>query len=102
MRGFTRRGFLIGAGASMAGLASGQLPSAWGRSQVLTRRPPLPSPNASGIEHVVVLCMENRSFDHFLGWVRKADGIQAGLTYLDDAGDPHETHHLTDWQGCGF
>jgi phospholipase C len=24
---------------------------------------------SNGIEHVVVLMMENRSFDHFLGWL---------------------------------
>jgi len=60
---------------------------------------PLPVPAQSGIEHIVVLLMENRSFDHFLGWVPGADGRQAGLTYLDDAGVPHATHHLTDFQG---
>ena len=30
--------------------------------------------------------MENRSFDHFLGWLPGADGRQAGLTYLDTHG----------------
>ena len=35
--------------------------------------------------------MENRSFDHFLGWVPGAAGRQQGLTYLDDAGQPHTT-----------
>jgi phospholipase C len=46
--------------------------------------------------------MENRSFDHFLGWVPGADGLQAGLTYTDAAGVPHSTHHLApDYQGCG-
>jgi phospholipase C len=28
----------------------------------------LPPPETSGIEHIVVLMMENRSFDHMLGW----------------------------------
>ena len=52
--------------------------------------------------------MENRSFDHLLGWLPGADGIQAGLTYFDSLGTPHQTHHLTDsqgltdFQGCGF
>ncbi len=31
-------------------------------------------PGACGIEHVVVMMMENRSFDHFLGWLPDADG----------------------------
>lgn len=46
--------------------------------------------------------MENRSFDHYLGWVPGARGRQAGLTYLDDAGMPHDTHRLRTWTGCGF
>ena len=40
----------------------------------------LPAPAASGIDHIVVVMMENRSFDHFLGWLPGADGKQAGLT----------------------
>jgi phospholipase C len=46
--------------------------------------------------------MENRSFDHFLGWVPRANGRQAGLSYLDDEGVSHDTHHLETWTGCGF
>lgn len=58
-------------------------------------------PERSGIEHVVVVMMENRSFDHFLGWLPGADGRQAGLTYLDRTGAPHATHPLApDYQGC--
>jgi phospholipase C len=46
--------------------------------------------------------MENRSFDHFLGWLPGADGRQGGLTYLDTAGQAHPTHELApDYQGCG-
>src|SRR5882757_2183773 len=100
MREISRRRFLVGAGAGMAGVAAVKLP-AWGQTSSSTRAA-LPLPNQSGIEHVVVMCMENRSFDHFLGWVPKANGRQAGLTYLDDDGHPHSTHHLTEWQGCGF
>src|SRR5258708_2404434 len=55
------------------------------------------------IRHVVVLMMENRSFDHFLGWVPGADGKQAGLAYPDAVGGLHSTHHLApDFQGCLF
>jgi phospholipase C len=46
--------------------------------------------------------MENRSFDHFLGWVPGARGKQAKLRYLDDAGQQHVTHRLTSYTGCGF
>jgi phospholipase C len=62
----------------------------------------LPPPDSSGIEHIVVLTMESRSFDHFLGWLPHADGQQAGLTYVDRYRVPHQTHHLTDTSGCGF
>ena len=61
----------------------------------------LPSPEDSGIEHVIVLMMENRSFDHLLGWLPHADGIQAGLTYVDRNGTPQPTHALApDYTGC--
>jgi phospholipase C len=62
----------------------------------------LPLPQNMPIDTFVVLMMENRSFDHYLGWMEKADGIQEGLTYTDLEGNEHATHRLTpDWQGCG-
>ena len=46
--------------------------------------------------------MENRSFDHFLGWLPNADGKQPGLSYLDQSGAARPTHHLAgDFTGCG-
>jgi phospholipase C len=62
----------------------------------------LPAPKSSGIEHIVVVMMENRSFDHYLGWLPGANGKQAGLTYRDRNGVAHTTHHLTTFQGCDF
>src|SRR5919108_1986538 len=60
----------------------------------------LPHPTASGIEHVVLVMMENRSFDHMLGWLPHAEGTQAGLTYYDSAGVPRATYPLApDYQG---
>jgi phospholipase C len=45
--------------------------------------------------------MENRSFDHLLGWMPGADGKQAGLTFVDSRGTPHATYRLApDFQGC--
>ncbi len=59
-------------------------------------------PSASGIEHVVVVMMENRSFDHLLGWLDGADGRQAGLQYPDRNGVLQKTRPLApDFQGCG-
>jgi phospholipase C len=60
----------------------------------------LPKPTASGIDHIIVLMMENRSFDHYFGWLDDADGKQAGLSYVDRDGVRRKTHHLTDYQGC--
>jgi len=62
----------------------------------------LPSPKTCGIDHIVVVLMENRSFDHMLGWLPHADGRQAGLVYRDDHGHPHKTHRLATTHGCGF
>jgi phospholipase C len=64
--------------------------------------PALPTPDKSGIEHVVVVTMENRSFDHFMGWLAGANGMQAGLSFSDSAGAAHPTSHLTTFQGCGM
>ena len=63
----------------------------------------LPAPETSGIEHVVVVTMENRSFDHFLGWLPHADGRQEDLTFFDASGTPHVTFRLApDYQGCSY
>ena len=67
------------------------------------RRQWLPSPRNMPVDTFVVLMMENRSFDHYLGWLPGADGVQEGVTYTDSAGKAYPTHRLTpDWQGCGF
>ena len=60
----------------------------------------LPDPTLSGIEHIVVVMMENRSFDHLLGWLPNANGKQAGLLYLDNNGKAQPTHRLSYYVGC--
>jgi len=66
------------------------------------RRRPLPSPRNMAIDTIVVLMMENRSFDHYLGWMPEADGRQGGLSYVDRNGARVSTRRLApDWQGCG-
>jgi phospholipase C len=63
--------------------------------------PGLPAPASSGIDHLVVVMMENRSFDHFLGWLPNAAGIQTGLNFTDKSGASHPTHSLSgDFTGC--
>ena len=93
-----RRRFLKGATAAGGALAvNGLNPLA-----ALSQSSSLPSPEASGIEHIVLVMMENRSFDHFLGWMDGADGRQRGLVYRDASGVPHPTYRLApDYQGCG-
>lgn len=45
--------------------------------------------------------MENRSFDHFLGWLPGAVGQQAGLSYADPKGAQHASYSLSgDFTGC--
>ncbi len=64
--------------------------------------PNLPSPEKSGIEHVIVVTMENRSFDHFLGWLPGAAGIPPGLSFSDSSGAGHPVYPLSgDYTGCG-
>ena len=97
-RDISRRQFLesvaMGAGAVALGRHTALADQLAGRA--------LADPARSGIDHVVVVMMENRSFDHMLGWLPGADGMQAGLTYVDRAGLPHTTHPLApDYQGCG-
>jgi len=53
------------------------------------------------LDHIIVVTMENRSFDHLLGWLPGADGRQSGLSYLDKNGVSQPTHRLTSFDGCG-
>jgi phospholipase C len=88
----SRRDFVVGSAAVVGSLAFGRR---------IAAPAALPPPARSGIDHIVVVMMENRSFDHFLGWMPKADGRQAGLTYTDAAGATHSTYPLApDFQGC--
>jgi phospholipase C len=95
--GVSRRKFLHSAAIGTGTVALGRNELA---EQFLA--PALPDPKHSGVDHVVVVMMENRSFDHMLGWLPGADGKQAGLTYIDRAGVAHATYPLApDYQGCG-
>jgi phospholipase C len=96
-RRLTRRRFL----QTTAAAAGGAMLLRGKRGEARSRD--LPPPDRSGIEHVVVVMMENRSFDHLLGWLPGADGRQAGLTYVDGNGVPSNTFALAPtigFQGC--
>ena len=92
----SRRRFIQTTAGAAGALALG------GADRLLSAAPSLPSPKSSGIDHLVVVMMENRSFDHMMGWVPGADGRQAGLTYTDEFGTEFATYPLApDFQGCG-
>jgi phospholipase C len=96
-RDISRRQFLESVGIGAGAVAIGRHPALADQLARLA----LPNPARSGIDHVVVVMMENRSFDHILGWLPGADGMQAGLTYVDRVGVSHATHPLApDYQGC--
>ena len=47
--------------------------------------------------------MENRSFDHMLGWLPGANGRQQGLIYADVSGALQSPWPLApDFQGCSY
>ena len=91
----SRRQFLARATAAGIGLALG----------CDERAPESPDPTGAdadaGFDHVIVVMMENRSFDHLIGWAPNSDGKQAGLAYVDRAGATQHTYPLApDFQGC--
>jgi phospholipase C len=55
------------------------------------------------VQHLVLVMMENRSFDHLLGWLPNANGIQAGLQFPNKTGGYSSTHELApDFTGCAY
>jgi phospholipase C len=71
-------------------------------SQTAARATALFPNGSNGVEHVVVLMMENRSFDHFLSWLPGADG-RHDMTYLSADGNVYPNYPLApDFQGCGY
>ena len=104
----SRREFLARMTAATAAMSVASVGDGWNaRAQALAELPPLPRPEKSGIDHIVQVMMENRSFDHFLGWVPGADGVQAGAAFPNVDGELVETFRLSQdpdygFQGCGW
>lgn len=102
---FTRRQFLTVSGSAAALGLDGCLGSV---SQCITDASgketcALPQPGEAPFDTIVVLMMENRSFDHMLGWLPGANGRQQGLAYADVDDAVHETWPLApDFQGCNY
>lgn len=72
--------------------------------EATTSTPPaLPPPQQSGIDHVVVVMLENRSFDHYLGWVPGAEGAPPGTVLKDSTGTEHAPFDLAPmYQSCNL
>src|SRR3979409_1091851 len=81
MASVIRRRTLLKAAGAAAGLAALEPWRAMTSFAAAPRGAPPPP-----FDHVVVRMMENRSWDHLLGWLPGGDGVQAGLTYKDTKG----------------
>jgi phospholipase C len=96
----SRRKFLqlMGASTSLAVTGTDLL------RQAAASAAPATFPHGSrSVRHIVVLMMENRSFDHFLGWLPGADG-RHDLTFVSSVdGNTYPNYPLApDFQGCGY
>jgi len=115
--GLTRRALLRGAGGAGLALAASAAPPGWARALAAAggRRHPGSRPfsdhpvgfeSMREIEHIVVVMMENHSFDNFLGMLphrvearRNVDGFKVGANGLptawnhDRAGNRVYAHH---------
>src|SRR4051812_38548851 len=80
---------------------------------IRAQRAVVPLGDAMPIDHFVILMMENRSFDHYFGWLGKkyGDKVRASQhqTYKDKSGKEFQTRNhkeilgdAAQWQGCGF
>ncbi|MGI9021088.1 MAG: alkaline phosphatase family protein [Solirubrobacterales bacterium] len=99
-REFLGRTAMLAGGASLAATLPAETLVAEATRRAGLR--PLPSPQNMPIDTIVVLMMENRSFDHYFGWHPDADARNEGLAYPDLDGNLIDTYHLTpDFQGCG-
>src|SRR5215467_8250273 len=95
----TRRTFLQLMGASTGVALTGAEYLSATAAQAATARFP---DGSNGIQHVVILMMENRSFDHFLSWLPGAEG-RHNMTFLSPDGNVYPNYPLApDFQGCGY
>lgn len=131
-RQFLRTSGLLGAGAALGpGVLAGCVPSSPGSGGMEYVPKGVPGgsmldlvASESPIDHVVFLMMENRSFDHYLGWLatdegylergRRNYGAGFGIdgaqqqTYRTADGRMVDTISMTGgtselgWRGCGF
>jgi phospholipase C len=108
-RGLTRREFLPGAAGVAGGLALWPLLhqafSGSAEAQTIVGGADQANwPSTNKIKHVVILCQENRSFDHYFGAFASMFGkggdtatgfTPSQLAYKDSAGNASHPYHLT-------
>src|SRR5882724_5328145 len=89
----TRRSFLQRAGIGGAAVLGGTL---W--PKILTAGTPRPHSGRLALNHLIISCQENRSFDHYFGYApqvqAKGYGPPTGYTQPDLAGTPHAPFEL--------
>ena len=118
-RGVTVGGVAVGGRSALGALAPRRRTASGPQGNLLDLQP-----SDSPIETVVVMMMENRSFDHYLGWLGTDDRYnergrsrcgskftvdgKIDMTYVDAVGKHHQTHHLVrggaephPFRGCG-
>ena len=97
-----RRRDILKAGVTAVGAATLGGPIAAGCAPApgpLIRRGPGPE---AGIEHIVVLMMENRSYDHIMGWLPGGATMPDNARFRDDRGVEHRRWHFDGWASCEF
>ena len=75
-RDFLRKAASVPTVAALAGTLAQSTSKAQAQAKIQPTDLVLPEATSSGIEHIVVVMMENRSFDHLLGWLPNANGMQ--------------------------
>ncbi len=82
--------------------SSGATPTAAPHTSAALSVGGISDPSKAPFDTVVVLMMENRSFDHLLGWLPGVNGKQAGLAYPGYKGGTATTAPLgSNTQACG-
>jgi phospholipase C len=105
-RDFLERTAYAASLAGVAGMPSSTLLSE--AAEAAARRSPLPSPRNVAIDHFVVLMMENRSFDHYFGWLAGQADADQHQSFPDPSGQQVATRHFStlgtggmEYKGCG-
>ena len=89
-----RRTFLMGAGATVAAVSTGQGASVL--TPVGANAAERVSPSQCPIDTIVIVTMENRSFDHMLGRLPGVNGLRRGMFNLDEDGERVYVHRQKD------